>query len=107
MLLHYLLHSSYKHVSLNRLCSFDVDCMEMFYAHFCIGAGAAPQSGAEAITQIATAVSGPLIFGDERDSVLAKWNQLQAFWGTGKGFYDQQGNTVAFGPDNPFCRFKV
>ena len=59
------------------------------------------------LTNMATAVSVPMIFGDERDSILAKWNQLQAFWGTGKGFFDAQGNTVTFGLDNPFCRFKV
>ena len=59
------------------------------------------------LTNMATAVSLPQIFGDERDNILSKWNQLQAFWGTGKGFYDQQGNAVEFSSHNPFCRFKV
>lgn len=27
------------------------------------------------------------IFGDERDIVIAKWNYLQAMWGSGKAFY--------------------
>jgi len=54
-----------------------------------------------------TAVSMPLIFGDERDSVIAKWNQLQAFWGTGRGHFNSQGHFVDFTPDNPFSFFKV
>ena len=49
----------------------------------------------------------PLIFGDERDSVIAKWNQLQAFWGTGRGHYNSQGHFVDFTADNPFSFFKV
>ena len=56
---------------------------------------------------MSTAVSLPVIFGDERDTIIAKWNQLQAFWGTGKGFFNQQGQHVTFTPDNPFCSFKV
>jgi len=27
------------------------------------------------------------VYGDERDSTLARWNLLQALWGTGKGKY--------------------
>ncbi|XP_071951440.1 nucleoporin p54-like [Antedon mediterranea] len=56
--------------------------------------------------QIASALSMPAIFGDERDVILAKWNQIQAFWGTGKGYYSQNG-VVPFKPENPFCRFKT
>ena len=52
------------------------------------------------------AVSVPQIFGDERDAIIARWNQVQACWGTGKGFFSQNG-VVEFKPDNPFCRFKV
>ena len=59
------------------------------------------------LANTARAVSVPLVFGDERDAVLAKWNQLQAFWGTGKGYYTQQGNSADFTPENLFCRFKV
>ena len=59
------------------------------------------------LTHMATAISRPLIFTDERDNLLAKWNQLQAFWGSGKGYYNQQGGFVTFTPENPFCRFKV
>jgi len=62
---------------------------------------------AVAVANMCTAVSMPLIFGDERDSVIAKWNQLQAFWGTGKGHFNSQGHFVDFAPDNPFSFFKV
>lgn len=55
---------------------------------------------------LAAALSVPSIYGDERDNLLAKWNQLQAFWGTGSGFVNQN-TTVNFSPENPFCRFKV
>ncbi|XP_061189372.1 nucleoporin p54-like [Saccostrea echinata] len=58
------------------------------------------------LENIATAVTLPQIYGDERDAIIAKWNQLQAAWGTGKGIYSQQGS-VEFTPDNPYCRFKA
>ena len=48
----------------------------------------------------------PVIYGDERDVIIAKWNQIQAFWGTGKGYFNQQ-QAVEFNAENPFCRFKV
>jgi len=65
------------------------------------------QAPANALTNIGTAVTLPTLFNDERDVVIAKWNQLQAFWGTGKGYYTQQGDAVEFKPDNPFSLFKV
>ncbi len=71
------------------------------------GPANAQQAAAGDLANTAAAVSLPLIFGDERDALIAKWNQLQAFWGTGKGFYNQQGQAVEFKNDNPFCRFKV
>lgn len=58
------------------------------------------------LAQLTAALSRPQIYGDERDGIIAKLNQLQACWGTGKGFYNQQG-MVDFSPQNPFCRFKV
>lgn len=61
---------------------------------------------ADQLAKIAQAVHQPQIFGDERDAVIAKWNQLQAQWGKGKGYYTRQ-NFVEFKPDNLFCRFKV
>lgn len=57
--------------------------------------------------QQVTALSAPTLLGDERDSILAKWNQLQAYWGTGKGYYVNNNLPVDFTQENPFCRFKV
>lgn len=66
----------------------------------------ATDQSAEELNKIAQAVSLPQIFGDERDAVIAKWNQIQALWGTGKGYYNQN-QFVEFKPTNPFCRFKA
>ncbi|XP_041915989.1 nucleoporin p54 isoform X1 [Alosa sapidissima] len=55
----------------------------------------------------ASALSAPTLLGDERDAILAKWNQLQAFWGTGKGFFNNNIPPVDFTQENPFCRFKA
>ncbi|KAK7097934.1 nucleoporin p54-like [Littorina saxatilis] len=63
------------------------------------------QQQQNALANLAMAVSMPQIFGDERDAIIASWNQLQACWGTGKGF--SQSGVVDFKPDNPFCRFKA
>ncbi|XP_029513418.2 nucleoporin p54 isoform X4 [Oncorhynchus nerka] len=57
--------------------------------------------------QQANALSAPTLLGDERDAILAKWNQLQAFWGTGKGYFNNQLPPVDFTQENPFCRFKA
>ena len=54
-----------------------------------------------------TALTLPVVFGDERDAILAKFNQLQALYGQGKGYYSQSQPPVQFTTDNPFCRFKV
>ncbi|KAH8024928.1 hypothetical protein HPB51_002342 [Rhipicephalus microplus] len=74
--------------------------------------GAAPAAGTTAaaasnLTNLATALSLPTVFNDERDNILAKWNQLQAFWGTGKGFFSATAPPVVFTTENPFCRFKA
>ncbi|KAL4230131.1 Nuclear pore complex protein Nup54 [Mactra antiquata] len=68
--------------------------------------GVTADPSADELAKIAQAVSMPQLFGDERDTVIAKWNQLQALWGKGKGYYNQQ-QFVEFKPDNPFCRFKA
>lgn len=57
--------------------------------------------------QQVTALSAPTLLGDERDAILAKWNQLQAYWGTGKGYYSNSTPPVDFSLENPFCRFKA
>lgn len=70
----------------------------------------AQQPGQPQHTQLyqqVTALSAPTLLGDERDTILAKWNQLQAYWGTGKGYYSNNNPPVDFTQENPFCRFKV
>ncbi|XP_067631788.1 probable nucleoporin Nup54 isoform X2 [Eurosta solidaginis] len=47
------------------------------------------------------------IYGDERDTLIAKWNYLQAMWGTGKSFYSQNAVPVLITPQNYLCRFKA
>lgn len=55
----------------------------------------------------ATSLSSPILFGDAKDQVIIKWNQLQAYWGTGRGFYRKDGACIMFNPQNYFCRFKA
>ena len=69
--------------------------------------GQQPQHGQAQLYQQVTALSAPTLLGDERDAILAKWNQLQAYWGTGKGYYSNSTPPVDFTLENPFCRFKV
>ncbi|KAK3741575.1 hypothetical protein QZH41_012521 [Actinostola sp. cb2023] len=70
---------------------------------------ALPQATSAAISPmvlINLALANPQIYGDERDGIIAKLNHLQAYWGTGKGYYNQQGSAVDFTRENPYCRFK-
>ncbi|XP_063584801.1 nuclear pore complex protein Nup54-like isoform X7 [Penaeus indicus] len=53
------------------------------------------------------AICTPSYFNNESDEVLRKWNQLQAFWGAGKGYYAPNMPPVEFTPENPYCRFKA
>ncbi|ALC41604.1 Nup54 [Drosophila busckii] len=64
----------------------------------------APISADEAFAQSILNVS---IFGDERDNIVAKWNYLQAMWGTGKLFYSQSAAPVDITQENYLCRFKA
>ncbi|CAN8005922.1 unnamed protein product [Ixodes hexagonus] len=75
---------------------------------FGVATPAAAGAGAAAnFASLAAALSSPTVFNDERDAILAKWNQLQACWGTGKGYFSAQAPPVTFTPENPFCRFKA
>jgi nuclear pore complex protein Nup54 len=65
------------------------------------------QAQTSSLACIAEAVSRPTLFGDERDAVIARWNQLEALWGTGRGYFSPHGQFVDFTPDNPFSLFKV
>ncbi|XP_037026615.1 probable nucleoporin Nup54 [Bradysia coprophila] len=44
---------------------------------------------------------------DERDTVIAKWNYLQAMYGTGKAYYSQSAAPIEITPKNYLCRFKA
>uniref|UniRef100_A0A914WQ14 Nucleoporin Nup54 alpha-helical domain-containing protein n=1 Tax=Plectus sambesii TaxID=2011161 RepID=A0A914WQ14_9BILA len=56
---------------------------------------------------LSRSLTGPELFGDERDLVIAKLNQLQAFCGCGKGYVKTGVNPVDYAIDGPFCRFKA
>nr|XP_057920106.1 nucleoporin p54 isoform X2 [Doryrhamphus excisus] len=71
------------------------------------GQPAQQQAQPNHLYQQVTALSAPTLLGDERDSILAKWNQLQAYWGTGKGYFSNNNPAVDFNQENPFCRFKA
>lgn len=65
---------------------------------------APPISADDAFAQSIFNVS---IYGDERDTIIAKWNYFQAMWGTGKSFYSQNAAPVEITPQNYLCRFKA
>lgn len=97
---------------LNHLKVFSSEQSNLFYSSSPGGLFGQPalQPGQPQPTQLyqqVTALSAPTLLGDERDSILAKWNQLQAYWGTGKGYYGSNNPPVEFTQENPFCRFKV
>lgn len=75
------------------------------------GAQASTSSNAQAISNslvnLKQAITNPVVFADERDQVIMKWNQVQSCWGVGKGFYTQQGAFVDFTPDNPYFLLKA
>ena len=56
-----------------------------------------------------SAISMPALFQDERDVIIKKFNQLEAYCGTGKGLTSHAGQAqhVEFQPNNPFARFKA
>jgi len=59
------------------------------------------------LNAMTTALSMPMLFGDERDAILAMFNQIQSLWGAGKGYYIANQQAISFTMDNPFCRFKA
>jgi len=69
--------------------------------------GAGQQSAVCPNVALYMAVCAPAYFNDERDDVLKRWNQLQAVWGCGKGYYAQGLPPVEFTPSNEFCRLKA
>ncbi|XP_067000209.2 nuclear pore complex protein Nup54 [Anabrus simplex] len=66
-----------------------------------------PESAPSPLEALYNAVFKCQVYGDERDTILARWNLLQALWGTGKGYYSQNAPPVEFTLQNPLCRFKA
>lgn len=62
----------------------------------------APQISQEEI--LVNALINATVYNDERDLILAKWNQLQAYYGTGKVFYQNQ--AIEINKENRMNRFK-
>jgi len=57
--------------------------------------------------QLAMALMCPQLFGDERDNIIAKWNQLQAAWGFGRAVRHNNMDPIKLTAKNVFCRFKA
>ncbi|XP_039745219.1 probable nucleoporin Nup54 [Pararge aegeria] len=66
-----------------------------------------PQGPTNAHEALVAAVFNCCVFGDERDQVLAKWNLLQAQWGTGQAYYSRNAPPLELNEQNPLCRFKA
>jgi len=66
---------------------------------------AAQQPGAQ-VESVFSSVLYCNVYGDERDAILARWNLLQAAWGTGKGYYSGSA-PVQYTAENSLCRFKA
>ncbi|XP_017882476.1 nuclear pore complex protein Nup54 [Ceratina calcarata] len=47
------------------------------------------------------------LYNDERDNIIAKWNLIQALWGTGKAYYSMNAPAIELNQENPLCRFKA
>lgn len=59
-----------------------------------------PQAPLNPDEAFAVSIFNVNIFGDERDIVIAKWNYLQAMWGSGKAFYAKNLPPVEITPQN-------
>jgi len=66
-----------------------------------------PPQQANPVEELFNSVLHCSLFGDERDSLIARWNMLQASWGTGKAYYSNNAQPIEITPENPFCRFKA
>ncbi|XP_046652113.1 nuclear pore complex protein Nup54-like [Daphnia pulicaria] len=65
------------------------------------------QQAGTAVESVLSSVLYCNIYGDERDAILARWNLLQAAWGTGKGFYSGTASAIQYTAENSLCRFKA
>jgi len=67
----------------------------------------AQNNPANPVDSLYTAVLHCSLYNDERDSIIARWNMLQASWGKGKAYFSNTAPPVDLTPENPFCRFKA
>ncbi|KAJ8680828.1 hypothetical protein QAD02_016615 [Eretmocerus hayati] len=66
------------------------------------------QSNANTLSEaLYNAVFNCQLFGDERDNTIARWNLIQALWGTGKAYYSATAPPIELNQENPLCRFKA
>lgn len=66
------------------------------------------QQSANAISEaLYNAVFNCQLFNDERDNTIARWNLIQALWGTGKAYYASSAVPIELTQENPLCRFKA
>jgi nuclear pore complex protein Nup54 len=52
-------------------------------------------------------IFAPKIYNDERDEIIAQFNRIQAFWGTGKAFFSQFMPPYDINQSEPLHRFKA
>lgn len=66
------------------------------------------QQSANTISEaLYNAVFNCQLFNDERDNTIARWNLIQALWGTGKAYYSTNAPPIELNQENPLCRFKA
>lgn len=66
------------------------------------------QSNNNALSEaLYNAVFNCQLFNDERDNTIARWNLIQALWGTGKAYYSTNAPPLELNQENPLCRFKA
>ncbi|XP_015601812.1 nuclear pore complex protein Nup54 isoform X2 [Cephus cinctus] len=76
---------------------------------------AQPQTQQQQQQQVANSITEALynavfncqLFNDERDNTIARWNLIQALWGTGKAYYSATAAPIELTQENPLCRFKA
>ncbi|XP_044594934.1 nucleoporin p54 isoform X2 [Cotesia glomerata] len=72
-----------------------------------LGFGQQPAPQASASEALYNAVFNCQLFNDERDNTIARWNLIQALWGTGKAFYAADKPPLELNQENLLCRFKA
>ncbi|XP_043512011.1 nuclear pore complex protein Nup54 isoform X2 [Frieseomelitta varia] len=67
-----------------------------------------PQQPVNTISEaLYNAVFNCQLYNDERDNIIARWNLIQALWGTGKAYYYMNAPPIELNQENPLCRFKA